>query len=153
MGLERYVATHNPHIDGPYYWQERIAGDGSFLMPKFRCLAGDDESNDEFHTHYHSRVASPMFQKFRDIGVDELPQLRSVLEGDMSLVGPRATTCDEMNRLAEIAPWGLFGRWERAIRMAKPAIVSLGSGEGYMHPEYYSPDSKLRQMELDIWYA
>ncbi len=77
MGLERYVATHNPHIDGPYYWQERIAGDGSFLMPKFRCLAGDDESNDEFHTHYHSRVASPMFQKFRDIGVDELPQLRS----------------------------------------------------------------------------
>ncbi len=71
----------------------------------------------------------------------------------MSLVGPRATTCDEMNRLAEIAPWGLFDRWERAIRMAKPAIVSLGSGEGYMHPEYYSPDSKLRQMELDIWYA
>jgi lipopolysaccharide/colanic/teichoic acid biosynthesis glycosyltransferase len=55
----------------------------------------------------------------RELGVDELPQLWNVLRGDMSLVGPRPLTEDDVRRLR----WGAAAfdaRWS-----VRPGITGL----------------------------
>jgi lipopolysaccharide/colanic/teichoic acid biosynthesis glycosyltransferase len=55
----------------------------------------------------------------RDLGLDELPQLWSVLRGDMSLVGPRPLTEDDVQRLGW-EPAAFDARWS-----VPPGITGL----------------------------
>jgi len=60
----------------------------------------------------------PMGRLLRASGLDELPQLINVLRGDMSLVGPRPCTPNELNNYEQshtkrlLAPPGLTGYWQ-----------------------------------------
>jgi lipopolysaccharide/colanic/teichoic acid biosynthesis glycosyltransferase len=55
----------------------------------------------------------------RELGVDELPQLWNVLRGDMSLVGPRPLTDDDVHRLGWRAA-AFDARWS-----VRPGITGL----------------------------
>jgi lipopolysaccharide/colanic/teichoic acid biosynthesis glycosyltransferase len=57
----------------------------------------------------------------RKYSVDELPQLWSVLKGDMSLVGPRPCSAEEFAR---------FEPWQRAKLAVTPGITCLWQVEG-----------------------
>ena len=72
------------------YWSKRVGKDNAlFSMPKFRTMRIDTPQIATHLLEDPAHWATPVGPTFRRLSLDELPQLYSVIVGDMSLVGPR----------------------------------------------------------------
>jgi lipopolysaccharide/colanic/teichoic acid biosynthesis glycosyltransferase len=101
--------------------RRRKSGYHSFDMYKFRTMKVDAERNTGpvIASKNDPRV-TPIGLFLRKSRLDELPQLVHVIQGHMSLVGPRPERPEIMNALKEQIPF-----FEERARLVKPGLTGL----------------------------
>lgn len=120
---------------GPAMFRHRRIGQGgkTFGCLKFRTMMLGSEECLQEYLHYHPEAreewsrdrklasdprVTPIGRFLRATSLDELPQLFNVLAGEMSLVGPRPITGDELALYGPAAPLyvslrpGITGLWQ-----------------------------------------
>ena len=72
------------------YWSDRVGKNNAiFKMPKFRSMKQDTPAVATHLLKQPENLLTPIGYFLRKSSLDELPQLWSILKGDMSFVGPR----------------------------------------------------------------
>ncbi len=105
------------------YWSDRVGRDNHiFRMPKFRTMRIDAP---EVAAHLLERPAAwltPIGGFLRATSLDELPQLWSILRGDMSFVGPRPALFNQHDLIAE--------RTEHDVHRLTPGLTGWAQVNG-----------------------
>ncbi len=105
------------------YRSQRVGRDNRlFGMPKFRTMRVDTP---EVATHLlekPDRWVTPIGQFLRKTSLDELPQLWSVLRGDMTLVGPRPALFNQDDLVAL--------RTEAGVHRLRPGVTGWAQVNG-----------------------
>lgn len=99
------------------YWSKRVGRNNTlFKMPKFRSMRADTPAVATHLLPNPEAYLTPIGSFLRKSSLDELPQLWSILRGDMSFVGPRPALFNQYDlielrnqaRVSELVP-GLTG--------------------------------------------
>jgi len=105
------------------YWSDRVGRENQiFRMPKFRTMRmGTVEMPTHLLTHPETYI-TPLGRLLRVSSLDELPQIYSVLRGDLSLVGPRPALFNQHDLITM--------RTERNIHHLLPGITGWAQVNG-----------------------
>jgi len=136
------------------YWSDRVGRKNKiFKMPKFRSMRVDTPA---VATHLLSDpdvFLSPIGGFLRRTSLDELPQLWSILKGDMSFVGPRPALFNQDDLIAlrtehgvdKLVP-GLTGWAQVNGRDELPIPEKVALDVEYMHRQSFWVDLKILWM-------
>ena len=121
------------------YWSDRVGRNNViFKMPKFRSMRVGTPA---VATHLLADAAShltPIGSFLRKSSLDELPQLWSILVGDMSFVGPRPALFNQQDLIAL--------RTEQGVHTLVPGLTGWAQVNG--RDELPIPD----KVKLDVAY-
>ena len=121
------------------YWSDRIGKDNkTFKMPKFRSMLLGTPTVATHLLDNPDVYLSPIGGFLRSFSLDELPQLFSVLKGDMSFVGPRPALFNQDDLIAL--------RTEKGVDKLLPGITGWAQVNG--RDELSIPD----KVALDVEY-
>ena len=131
---------------GPiFYFQERVGFNGRlFNVVKFRSMRTDAEKDGpQFAAAKDDRVTR-VGRFIRKVRIDELPQLFSVLKGDMSLVGPRPERPFFVDQLTREIPY-------YAVRQSvKPGVTGWAQ---VRYPYGASLEDSAEKLQYDLYYV
>ncbi len=140
---------------GPVFFKQvRVGRNGKrFIIYKFRSMYPDAEerklelqkqnelSGAVFKMKNDPRI-TPIGKIMRKLSLDELPQFINVLKGEMSLVGTRPPTPDEVNE---------YEKWHHRRISTKPGITGLWQVSGRNKINDFDEIVKLDLKYIDSW--
>lgn len=105
------------------YWSQRVGKNNElFTMPKFRSMLIDTPQVATHLLSAPSAYLTPIGTFLRRTSLDELPQLFSILVGDLSFVGPRPALFNQDDLVAL--------RTERGINVLVPGLTGWAQVNG-----------------------
>jgi O-antigen biosynthesis protein WbqP len=120
------------------YWSDRVGKNNKiFKMPKFRSMLADTPAVATHLLDNPDVYLSPIGGFLRSTSLDELPQLFSVLKGDMSFVGPRPALFNQNDLIAL--------RTEKGVDKLLPGITGWAQVNG--RDELSIPDKVILDVE------
>ena len=135
ISLLVYLSSKGPIL----YWSNRVGVNNEiFKMPKFRSMMIDTPDVATHLLDNPNACLSPIGGFLRRSSLDELPQLFSVLKGDMSFVGPRPALYNQEDLIAL--------RKEKGVDKLLPGITGWAQVNG--RDELSIPD----KVALDVEY-
>jgi O-antigen biosynthesis protein WbqP len=105
------------------YWSDRVGRDNRiYKMPKFRSMRIDTPAVATHLLQNPDQWLTPIGSFLRKSSLDELPQLWSILKGDMSFVGPRPALFNQDYLIAL--------RTEKGVHELVPGLTGLAQVNG-----------------------
>ncbi|SJM93106.1 Undecaprenyl phosphate N,N'-diacetylbacillosamine 1-phosphate transferase [Crenothrix polyspora] len=90
------------------YWSDRVGRNNTiFKMPKFRTMRIDTPALATHLLTNPEQFLTPVGSFLRQSSLDELPQLWSIIKGDMSFVGPRPALFNQDDLIALRTQYGV----------------------------------------------
>jgi len=141
--------------DSIFFKQDRVGyGGKTFKILKFRTMYSNAEErldeilerNPEARKEWEKTFklkedprVTPLGRFLRKTSLDELPQIFNVLKGDMSIVGPRPVTKEELEKF--------YKDKAKYYLSVKPGITGYWQVEGRSDIDNYK-----KRVEMDVWY-
>lgn len=142
IGLAIRLTSEGPAL----YWSDRVgAGNIIFKMPKFRTMFSGTPAVATHLLKNPGDHITPVGQFLRKLSLDELPQLFSIISGQMTFVGPRPALFNQYD-LIEL-------RTRRGVHKLTPGITGWAQVNGrddlsipvkVEFDEYYLKNRSLR---------
>jgi len=133
------------------YWSDRVGRDNHlFKMPKFRSMRIDTPAVATHLLQNPEQWLTPIGSFLRKSSLDELPQLWSILMGDMSFVGPRPALHNQDDLIAlrtsrgvHVLLPGLTGWAQINGRDELPILQKVALDEQYLQKQSLWLDVKI----------
>lgn len=133
------------------YWSDRVGRFNQlFKMPKFRTMRVDTPAVASHLLANPAQFLTPVGSFLRKSSLDELPQLWSIIRGDMSFVGPRPALFNQYDLVAlrkqygvdHLVP-GLTGWAQINGRDKLPISEKVKLDVTYLHEQSFFLDIKI----------
>lgn len=149
IGLAIKMTSPGPVL----YWSDRVGRHNRlFRMPKYRTMRVGTPAVASHLLSNPDQYVTPIGRFLRRTSLDELPQIFSVIKGDMSFVGPRPALYNQEDLIAL--------RCARGIDRVRPGITGWAQINGrdelpipvkVAFDEYYVRHRSLRLDVKTIW--
>jgi putative colanic acid biosynthesis UDP-glucose lipid carrier transferase len=132
---------------GPILFRQKRCGFNGkgFRIFKFRTMSVLEDGPSIIQAQLADKRVTRIGALLRRTSIDELPQLLNVLEGSMSLVGPRPHAVAHDNQFDKMARNYAFRR------RVKPGLTGWAQVNGCRGPTP-TAESIERRVEYDLWY-
>lgn len=154
LGIPMLMITLMVRFTSPgpvLYWSNRVGRNNSiFAMPKFRTMVVDTPAVATHLLKSPEQYLTSVGRILRRYSLDEMPQLFSVLKGNMSFVGPRPALFNQHDLIElrtqkgiHVLDPGITGWAQINGRDDLPIPVKVSFDEYYLHHRSFTFDLKI----------
>ncbi len=130
---------------GPIFYRQKRVGlnGGDFEVIKFRTMKIGTDNDRKFAGQKNDPRITRVGRILRRTRIDEIPQLWNVLKGEMSLIGPRALMCEEVEEFEKKIPYFSLRH------SVKPGVTGWAQVN---YPHGATVEDALEKLKYDLFY-